>query len=98
MGLWVSDDEAYGRYREGMTPILERFGGRFRYDFTVAEVLKNEGGKPINRVFVMTFPDRASSEAFFADPAYSVVRRAHFEGAVTAVTALAAFEQGNSAD
>ncbi len=33
MGIQVSDDGEYQKYREGMTPILHSFGGSFGYDF-----------------------------------------------------------------
>ena len=39
-GLQVDDPALYRRYRDGMTPILHRFGGAFGYDFAVAEVLE----------------------------------------------------------
>ena len=29
MGLEVTDDASYARYRAGMTPILESYGGSF---------------------------------------------------------------------
>ena len=59
-GLNVVDDEAYQSYRDGMTPILESFGGGFGYDFKVAEVLKSATEAPINRVFTIYFPNEDS--------------------------------------
>jgi uncharacterized protein (DUF1330 family) len=94
MGLQVDDAEAYRLYRAGMTPILQRFGGAFGYDFVLAEVLKSESDKPINRVFTLKFPSRTAAERFFADAEYLVVRQAHFERAVSAITQIAAFEEG----
>ena len=66
VGLYVTDDERYSRYREAMTPILEGYGGSFRYDFTIGEVLKSESAQPINRLFILTFPDVRSKDGFFA--------------------------------
>ncbi|MFV8752617.1 DUF1330 domain-containing protein [Nannocystaceae bacterium ST9] len=91
VGLWVADPEGYRRYRAGMTPILARYGGRFGYDFVIAEVLRSEVDTPINRVFTLKFPDRATAKAFFADPEYLEVRAAHFEPSVTHRTAIAEF-------
>ena len=66
VGLHVTDDESYSRYRAGMTPILAEFGGVFRYDFRGGEVLKSETPEPINRVFVLSFPSQDAAERFFA--------------------------------
>ena len=96
-GLQVSDDASYQRYRAGMTPILHRYGGGFGYDFVVARVLASETAQPINRVFTIAYPDRATADRFFADPAYLDVRRAWFEPAVTAITMIASFEEPVSA-
>lgn len=89
VGLHVTDEAGYARYREQMTPLLHALGGRFRYDFRIAEELKSEASHPINRVFVISFPDRATHDAFFAHPDYLAARRAHFEAAVQGVTMLA---------
>jgi len=40
VGLNVTDDELYQKYRDEMTPILKTYGGGFRYDFTIEKVLK----------------------------------------------------------
>jgi uncharacterized protein (DUF1330 family) len=96
-GLNVTDEALYRRYREGMRPILERFGGAFGYDFEVSRVLASESGQPINRVFTLWFPDRERAEAFFADPEYLAVRRECFEPAVNAITKIATFGEPASA-
>ncbi len=91
VGLVVADPEGYRRYREAMTPILERFGGRFGYDFVVSEVLRSEVDQPINRVFTLVFPNRAASVGFFGDPHYQEVRALHFVPAVRHATIIAEF-------
>lgn len=93
LALQVDDAASYQRYREGMTPILHRHGGRFGYDFEIANVLASESGKPINRVFTIAFPDRASAKRFYADPAYLEVRRTWFAPAVSAITVIARFDE-----
>ncbi len=92
-GLQVTDDARYRRYRAGMTPILHRHGGAFGYDFAIARVLASETDQPIDRVFTISFPDRAAAERFFADPDYLAVRRAWFEPAVSAITVIATFDE-----
>jgi uncharacterized protein (DUF1330 family) len=93
-GLQVDDAELYRSYRAGMAPILERHGGRFGYDFVVADVLKSESDQPINRVFTLVFPTRAASQRMFADADYLRVRGEYFDAAVSAITTLAEFDQG----
>ena len=48
VGLYVTDDDSYQKYHEGMFPILQSYGGGFGYDFKVSEVLKTEVDSPIN--------------------------------------------------
>jgi uncharacterized protein (DUF1330 family) len=93
VALHVTDDDGYRRYRAGMTPLLAGYGGRFLHDFVVAEALQSAADHPVNRVFVLVFPDRAAKEAFFADPAYRAVRAEHFAGAVAGATIIAEYEQ-----
>jgi uncharacterized protein (DUF1330 family) len=91
MGLHVTDESGYQQYRAQITPILHSYGGDFRYDFRIAEVLVNGSPHPINRVFVIRFPDQATKEKFFADPAYLLARRAYFETSVAGVSVIAEF-------
>lgn len=82
LGLNVVDDEAYNAYRRGMTPIMEKYGGSFRYDFRVEKTLKSEVAHPINRVFIISFPDLNARKGFFADPEYQKVRKEFYVPAV----------------
>lgn len=93
VGLNVIDEPGYARYRQEMTPLLHAVGGDFRYDFRIAEVLKTEASHPINRVFVICFPDRDSSERFFADARYLAVRHQFFEPAIQGWTRLGDLER-----
>jgi uncharacterized protein (DUF1330 family) len=93
IGLQVTDEAEYARYREGMTPLLHEVGGSFRYDFRVSEVLKSESDHPINRVFVIAFPSREVADSFFAEPRYLAVRKAHFDSSVHGVTRIIAHQR-----
>jgi uncharacterized protein (DUF1330 family) len=92
VGLHVTDEGSYQRYRDHMTPILSRFGGSFRYDFRIAETLRSATAAPITRLFVISFPDATAKAGFFADPEYLAVRARYFEPAVAAVTILAEYD------
>ncbi len=89
--LQVRDEAGYSRYREAMRPLLEARGGYFRRDYRVVEVLQGPGS-PVNRVFVISFPDAAAKQAFFADEAYRAVRAAFFDAAVESGGVVAAYE------
>lgn len=92
-GVEVKDEAGYRRYREGMIPILQGYGGAFGHDFVVSQVLKSETEAPINRVFTMVFPGTSAADRFFADPAYRAVRAELFQPSVGAVTAIASFDE-----
>ncbi|MBL8210233.1 MAG: DUF1330 domain-containing protein [Bryobacterales bacterium] len=92
VGLNVVDQEAYARYRAGMTPLLEAAGGTFAHDFEVARTLKTAATHDINRVFVIRFPDRATRDQFFSSPAYLAVREQFFAVSVKGASRLAEYE------
>ena len=93
VGLNVVDEEGYRKYREGTLPLLEACGGYFRYDFAVSKVLKGEAQHPINRVFVVVYPDRDTQVRLFKDPAYLRVRETFFTPSVAGVTRLAEYDR-----
>jgi uncharacterized protein (DUF1330 family) len=98
VGLQVDDQALYTQYRTEMTPLLERAGGAFRYDFEVSRTLKAEAGHDVNRVFVLQFPDREASRRFFADPVYLEIRARLFEQAVSRTAIIAEYERGTQSD
>ncbi len=69
MGLDVADNDGYQAYRDAMSPLLERMGGGFRYDFTIAKTLRSSAGHEINRVFIIVWRPGAG------DPSAERVRR-----------------------
>ena len=93
VGLQVKDDNMYSKYRESMTPLLETYGGGFRYDFKISEVLKNEENGGINRVFAIFFKDKVSLESFFSNSAYIKMKSEFFEGSVGATTIISEYER-----
>ena len=93
VGLYVKQNDIYTQYRAAMRPLLEQHGGGFRYDFKVAEVLKNEEGRPINRVFAIYFKDKQNMEKFFSHPDYLVIKAKYFEASVEATTILSTYER-----
>lgn len=88
VGLYVTDDELYQKYREKMTPILHRYGGGFGYDFKIAETLRSETDTPINRVFTVHFPDQSAQDAFFSNEDYLKIKEQYFVPAVSHTTIM----------
>ena len=93
MGLQVTNDEQYTKYREGMTPILAAFGGSFGFDFKIAEVLKSKTQDSINRVFTIDFPSKEAMDRFFSDPGYLEVKNKYFNGCVKSATVISMHEK-----
>lgn len=91
VGMRVTDDAAYDRYRAAMTPILESMGGFFRYDMRVSELLRGDAAEPFNRLFILSFPDEPTRDRFFADPAYLHAKSEHYTGAVSSYTVVATY-------
>ena len=77
-----------------MSPLLKRMGGGFRYDFTIAKTLKSAAKHPINRVFVIFFPDGEVRDRFFADDTYREVKTRLFETSVKGATIIGEYEVG----
>lgn len=92
VGLEVTDEGKYQQYRHQMTPLLHASGGVFRYDFSIAAVLKSEASHPINRVFIIAFPNKAVRDDFFASEKYLAIRGALFDSAVKGRTILSESE------
>lgn len=93
VGLHVSDEDGYAKYREGMTPILHEMGGSFRLDLRVSEMLKGEAEDPFNRVFILSFPDESTMEQFFNNEQYQSIRAEHFDPSVKSYRLIASFER-----
>ena len=93
MGLDVTNDDEYQKYRDGMVPILESVGGSFGFDFKIAEVLKSKTADSINRVFTIDFPSKEVMDNFFSDPSYLEVKSKYFESSVKSVTTISMHEK-----
>jgi uncharacterized protein (DUF1330 family) len=93
VGLQVKNDTEYSRYRDAMSPILKQYGGGFRYDFKVSETLKNDEGRPINRVFVIYFEDKNKMDEFFYNSEYLAVKSKFFDASVEATTIISEYER-----
>ena len=67
--------------------------GDFGYDFKIAEVLRAEEDKPINRVFTIFFSSESEMISFFSDEDYLAVKRTYFINAVSSVLEIAKYKK-----
>lgn len=94
VGLNIKDSEVYTQYRAAMKPLLESYGGGFRYDFEIQKTLKSSSDKPINRVFTIYFKDKEAREQFFANPKYLEIKKEFFEKSVQDTTIISEYYTG----
>jgi uncharacterized protein (DUF1330 family) len=92
VGLHVSDEDGYAKYREGMTPLLHSVGGCFRLDLQVSAMLRGDAEDPFNRVFIISFPDESTMDAFFRNEQYQRIRAEFFDPSVKSYSRIASFE------
>jgi uncharacterized protein (DUF1330 family) len=93
VGLHVTDDSLYHEYRAAMAPLLAAHGGGFRYDFTIAAVLKSASEHPINRVFAIYFGGKEHMDRFFAHPDYLAIKAKFFARSVAGTTIFGGYER-----
>jgi len=93
MEIYVSDNEEYQCYREGMIPVLHSFGGSFDFDFEVSEVLLSKTDDAINRGFTIEFPSKEIIDEFFSNPEYLAVQKRHFVNLVASKTIISMHEK-----
>lgn len=93
VGLTVTDDATYQQYRDAMAPLLAAHGGGFRYDFTIAKVLRSASDHPINRVFAIYFGSKPQMDAFFAHPDYQAIKAKFFQRSVAGTTIFGAYDR-----
>ena len=69
--LKVHDPAMFQRYREAVTPLVDRFGGRFRVRGGELEVL--EGDWPLPRLVIIEFQSRDAARLFYDSPEYQKI-------------------------
>jgi uncharacterized protein (DUF1330 family) len=66
--MTINDPETYKQYTDRTPPIVKKYGGKFLTrgeEITCVEDTQYDG-----RMVILEFPDKASVEAWFADPEY----------------------------
>ncbi len=68
----ITDLERYEKYKRQVSPLIERFGGRYAARGGEHEVL--EGDWEPTRLVVLEFPDMASLKAWYYSPEYGPMK------------------------
>jgi len=88
VGVQVTDEALYARYRTEMLPLLHAQGGAFVVDVRVGEVLRAPADARFNRLFTIRFPSAQQMDTFFSHPDYLAVRERWFVPSVSEVVRL----------
>jgi uncharacterized protein (DUF1330 family) len=84
--LKVSDPAAFQRYREAVTPLVDRFGGRFRVRGGELDVLEGDWAWP--RLVIIEFQSKDAARLFYESSEYQQMlslRQASSQGTVAIV-------------
>jgi uncharacterized protein (DUF1330 family) len=69
--LKVHDPAMFQRYREAVSPLVDRFGGRYRVRGGELEVL--EGDWPLPRLVIIEFQSQDAARLFYESPEYQQI-------------------------
>ena len=81
----ITDEERYGRYRQAVMPLIERFGGKHVRGGTV-ELL--EGRQDERRTALFEFPSMDAIHAFWDAPEYGPVKELRRDAADLEIWAI----------
>jgi uncharacterized protein (DUF1330 family) len=84
--LKVHDQAMFQRYRDAVTPLVDRFGGRYRVRGGELDML--EGDWPFPRLTIIEFPSHPAARLFYDSPEYQKIqplREKSADGAVVIV-------------
>jgi uncharacterized protein (DUF1330 family) len=87
--LKVHDPAMFQRYREAVTPLVDRFGGRYRVRGGELDVL--EGHWPYPRLTIIEFQSRDAARLFYDSPEYQKIlplRQGSADGTVVIVESM----------
>ena len=68
----VHDPDTYRKYTDRTPATLKKHGGRFVTPGAAVTALEGDGFD--GRMVILEFPDKASAEAWYADPEYAQAR------------------------
>lgn len=86
----VRDSEGFERYRQAVTPVIAKFGGR--YLVRGGEVRNVEGDLGISRLVVLEFPTLEDAERFYRSPDYAPILQMRLDSAVSSLALVAGYE------
>ena len=88
--LDIHDPALFQQYREQVTPVIEKFGGR--YLVRGGEAVSKEGNLGLKRLVVLEFPDMNAAEAFYSSPEYQPVLDLRLRSANTSLVLVPGYD------
>ena len=70
----IHDPDAYQSYKAQVTPIIEKFGGKYLVRGGTHETLENDLWAP-TRLVILRFPDRDAASSFIHSPEYAPLKK-----------------------
>ena len=78
----IDDVEAYGKYKEKVKPLIERYGGEYLSRGGEIDVLENELLEP-TRMVLVKFPDNESSINWYNCDEYHELKKIRIDNATS---------------
>ena len=88
--LDIHDPATYQRYREQVSPLIARFGGR--YLVRGGEIETKEGDLSLKRLIILEFPDMPTAQAFYDSPEYQPVMQLRLQSATSSVALVPGYD------
>jgi uncharacterized protein (DUF1330 family) len=88
--LDIHDPDTFARYREQVTPLIAKFGGR--YLIRGGDVQTKEGDLGLKRLVVLEFPDMKAAEAFYGSPEYQPIMQLRLRSATSALVLVSGYD------
>lgn len=95
VGLHVTDDASYREYRDGVKPLLEAHGGTLHDDCRIEES-RRAVEHPMNRLFIISFPDANAKRAFFENESFRQMHARYFDPERQGITTVAHYEMSEN--
>ena len=78
----IDDVEAYGKYKEKVKPLIERYGGEYLSRGGEINVLENELWEP-TRMVLVKFPDKESAMNWYNCAEYQALKKIRIDSATS---------------
>ena len=88
--LDIHDLDVFHQYREQVSPLIAKFGGR--YLVRGGDIQTKEGDLGLKRLIVLEFPDMKAAEAFYGSPEYQPIMQLRLQSATSSVALVPGYD------